>query len=179
MKDGKLFGKINIIDLLVLLLAAAAVVAVALKLTGRLGPARTQTGTGIVYTVQVQSIEPIVADSIREYLDAAKTAGKPGDQLMANGELLDAYITDMEVTPHKEETSLTLSNGYAALTAANADKVDIVFTVEGNVANNTKTELGTQEVRIGKSHIVKTTHFELTYGVILTCQWANGTSADY
>lgn len=39
MKDGKLFGKINIIDLLVAIIVVAAVGAVALKMSGRLGPA--------------------------------------------------------------------------------------------------------------------------------------------
>lgn len=179
MKDGKLFGKINVIDLLVILLALAAVVAVALKLTGHLGPAKTTVGTAITYTVKAENIEPVAADAIRGYLDAAKAAGKAGDQLMANGELLQAFITDMVVTPHEQEVQLTVSNGYTTLTAENADRVDIVFTVEGYTADNTKTEVGTQEVRIGKGHIIKTTHFELPYGVILTCEWANGTSADY
>ena len=36
MKDGKVFGKINLIDLLVLIVAMATIVMVALKMTGSL-----------------------------------------------------------------------------------------------------------------------------------------------
>ena len=32
-------------------------------------------------------------------------------------------------------------------------------------------KVGTQEVRVGKGHILKTTHFEFNYGVIQTCEW--------
>ncbi len=31
---------------------------------------------------------------------------------------------------------------------------------------------------MGKTHIVKTTHFELNNGVVLSCEWENGTAAD-
>jgi len=44
MKDGKVFGKINLIDLLVILVALAAVVAVGLKMTGHLGSVVTNHG---------------------------------------------------------------------------------------------------------------------------------------
>jgi hypothetical protein len=58
------------------------------------------------------------------------------------------------------------------------DTVDLTFTIVGYVENDIKTEIGSQEVRVGKSHIVKTTHFELNNGVILTCEWAGGTGAE-
>ena len=44
-KNGKLFGKINIIDLLVLILAVGIVIAVALKMTGRMGAVVPEVGT--------------------------------------------------------------------------------------------------------------------------------------
>lgn len=179
MKDGKLFGKINIIDLLVIVIVIAALVMVVLKKTGRMGAVRVETGTDITYTVKVINVEQEVADSIQDYLDAAKAAGKPGDRLMANGELLDAWITDMKAEPHEEKAILTTSGDYITIVPVNEDKLDLTFTVQGHVSNNVKTELGTQEVRAGKNHIVKTTHFELQYGTILTCEWASGTGADY
>ena len=37
--------------------------------------------------------------------------------------------------------------------------------------NATTNEVGTQEVRIGKQHTVKTVYFELANGVTLTCEW--------
>ena len=49
--------------------------------------------------------------------------------------------------------------------------IDICFVIEANVANATTNEVGTQEVRIGKTHIVKTVHLEFNYGVIENCTW--------
>ena len=45
------------------------------------------------------------------------------------------------------------------------------------MVNAVTNEVGTQEVRIGKTHIVKTVHFELTNGTITTCEaepWTEG-----
>ena len=67
---------------------------------------------------------------------------------------------------------------HAQFLAAGGEGEDLTFTVEAYVLNNIKTELGSQEVRVGKTHIVKTTHYELNGGVILTCQWKEGTGAD-
>ena len=56
-KNGKLFGKINIIDLLVLILAVGIVIAVALKMTGRMGAVVPEVGTDITYTVRVERVD--------------------------------------------------------------------------------------------------------------------------
>ena len=178
MKDGKVFGKINIIDLLVLILALVIVAAVALKMTGRLGAAVPEVGTNITYTVRVERVDQDIYENIKAYVDAAKAAGKRGDQLMSNGACLPAYVTDVTAVPTKTLPSLAVGGDYVSISTNEDDMLDLTFTVEGYVANNTKTEMGSQEVRVGKSHIMKTTHFELTYGVIVDCRWENGTSAD-
>lgn len=179
MKDGKVFGKINIIDLLVLAAAIIIVAAVALKLTGRAGAARTETGTGIHYTTKVENVDPEVYQNIVAYIDAAKAAGQPGDQLMASGELLSGYVTGVTAAPHPNEAMVSTSIGGLSIYFGQNDLLDLIFTVEAYVANSVKTELGTQEIRVGKTHIVKTTHFELPYGTVLSCEWANGTGAGY
>ena len=177
-KKGKLFGKINIIDLLVLILAVGIVIAVALKVTGRAGPAVPEVGTNITYTVRVERVDADVYENVKKFVDDAKAAGKQGDQLMSNGTRLAAYITDVTAVPTQEKTEVAVGGNYVGIVTAGKDLLDVTFTVEGYVANNTKTELGSQEVRVGKRHIVKTTHFELDNGVIISCDWAAGTSAD-
>lgn len=179
MKDGKLFGKINIIDLIVLIAAIIIVVAVGLKMTGKSGPARVDTGTTIHYTVKSENIDRDIYESIQGYIDAAKAAGKPGDQLMASGELLNGYVTSVTATPRDEETTIVTNNESLTYSTGYKNRVDLVFEVEAYVANNIKTELGTQEVRAGKSHILKTTHFELAYASILNVVWEGGTGAGY
>ena len=178
MKDGKLFGKINIIDLLVLILAVAIVVAVGLKMTGRLGAAVPEVGTNITYTVRVERVDTEVYENIKSFIDDAKAQGKTGDQLMSNGARLAAYVTAVEAVPAQEKTEMAVGDNYVGIVTAGKDLLDLTFTVEGYVSNNTKTELGSQEVRVGKRHIVKTTHFELENGTILSCEWVGGTSAD-
>lgn len=178
MKDGKVFGKINIIDLLVLILAVVIVVAVALKMTGRLGAAVVETPSDITYTVRVKGVEKEVFDEVLVFIDRAKNEkGKPGDQLMSNGALLDAFITEATAVPHEAKAVISSMDGDVIIPVME-DTLDVTFTVKGTVANNIKTELGSQEVRVGKTHIVKTTHFELNGGIILTCEWASGTGAD-
>ncbi len=179
MKNGKVFGKINIIDLLVILVVIVAAVAVALKMTGRLGPARVDVGTNITFTMKAENIDEEVYESIKGYIAAAQAAGAPGDQFMANGELLPGYITGVTATPRPETATLSTISGNTTLTLGQAGKVDLVFEAQAYVASNIKTELGTQEIRAGKSHIIKTTHFELPYGTILTCTWEGGTGAGY
>lgn len=178
MKDGKVLGKINIIDLLVLILAVVIVVAVALKMTGRLGSVVPEVGTSITYTVRVERIDAEVYENIKNFVDDAKAQGKRGDQLMSNGARLSAWVTDVEAVPAQEKVDISVGDNYVGIVTTGKDLMDLTFTVEGDVANNTKTELGSQEVRVGKRHIVKTTHFELENGTILSCEWAGGTSAD-
>jgi len=178
-KKGKLFGKFNIIDLLVVIVLVIIAVAVVLKVTGKAGPARAEVGTNITYTVKVENVDQQVYESIAAYIEAGKLAGLPGDQLMASGELLSGYVTGVTATPRSDEAIVQTSTGGMSIQAGQKDRVDLVFDVQAYVANNVKTELGTQEVRVGKNHIVKTTHFELQYGVVQTCQWANGTGAGF
>ena len=112
MKDGKVFGKINIIDLLVLILAVVVVAAVALKMTGRLGAAVVETPSDIVYTVEVKGVEKEVYEEILAFIDRAKNEkGKPGDQLMSNGALLNAYITDAVAVPHEAKAVISSMDG--------------------------------------------------------------------
>lgn len=176
-KNGKLFGKINIIDLLVIVIAVAVVAAVALKMTGHMGAVRTEAGTNIAYTVRVEGVDREVYDNIQKYIDQAIAQQKPGDQLMSNGDLLSAYITGVTAQPHEAKATLSTMDGDVMIPLLE-DTVDLTFTIQASVSNNVKTQVGSQEVRVGKSHIVKTTHFELNNGIVLSCEWENGTGAD-
>ena len=93
-----------------------------------------------------------------------------GDQLMASGTKLNGYVTGVVAKPHDNSTTINSATG--ALTLPLADNLlDLTFTVTVHVANSATNEVGTQEVRIGKAHTLKTTHFEFANGVITDCQW--------
>lgn len=177
MKDGKLFGKINIIDLLVVLIAIFVVVMVVLKMTGHLGGGTAQTATTkVVYTARVERIRRDVYEAARAFVEDAKANGKEGDQLMANGELLNAYITDVTAEDHADVTIGAYNGGFSVVSAD--DTLDVTFTIVAYGVDTITTKVGTQEVRVGKAHIIKTTHFEFASGSVVTCDWESGTAAD-
>ena len=94
-------------------------------------------------------------------------------QLMAANELLDASVTDVTATPVEHDTYAMMWNanlGVETLTQVDAGTYNLVFTIEGTVKDNLSSELGTQEIRVGKSHIVKTATFELEGGIITSCE---------
>lgn len=167
-EKGRLFGKINIVDLLVVILVIAAVALVGLKVLGRSGalPGAEGGKAKITFTVQVNNVYPEVYENLLPYVEQ-----EGGDQLMASGNLLSGYVVDVKAVPHDAST-VSINSSLGALVLPMDDNLlDLTFTVEATVPNADTNELGTQEVRIGKSHTLKTTHFEFANGIITNCQW--------
>ena len=171
---GKLFGKLNLIDLLVILLLIVAVALIGWKVTRKDG-ASNASRTILTYTVEVEGVDQEVYEGIKAYVPGESGIG---DQLMANGEMVDAYVTNVTAAPHEGGLTMTDVNGTTMTCPVEGDDtLDLTFTIQANVVNSVTNEVGTQEVRIGKSHIVKTVHFELNNGTITTCEaepWAEG-----
>ena len=169
-EKGRLFGKINIIDLLVLLLIIAVAVAVGIKLLGGgglLADDTTQSGT-ITYTVKVPGVDPDVYDAIKGY---------KGDKLMAAGVVVaGSEIVDITSEPHTASATVNTSTGALSFPLEEG-LLDLTFTIKAHVPDVVTNEVGTQEVRIGKSHIVKTVHFELTEGIVTSCSWDSGANS--
>lgn len=160
-EKGKLFGKFNIVDIAVAILVVFAVLLVGFKFVAKDGPTGS-AGTKLTYTVMVSGVTQELYNEVAKYI--------PGDQLMASGDLLDAYVTDISATPRINYS--TNSDGVVLWSEEENGRLDVMFTIEAMVANKITSEVGTQEVRIGKSHIVKTTNFEFINGTIQTCDWA-------
>ena len=133
-EKGRLFGKVNLIDLAVVLVILVAVAAVAMKLFGNDAvEAVTSPTVGISYEVVCEDVPQSVAD----YCQA-----NVGEQLLSSGKLLDAYITGCRA----EETE---------------DGIDLYFTIEGTTSYSGHTyTMGSQEVRVGMEHLVKTSSIE-------------------
>lgn len=162
-EKGRLFGKINIIDLLVLLLIVAVAVVVGIKLLGGGGLLGNDAqGATITYTVKVSGVDPTVYDNIKGY---------KGDALMASGTVIaGSEIMDITQTPHTANATIDTQSG-ALVVPLDQDLVDVTFTIKARVPDVVTNEVGTQEVRIGKTHTVKTIHFEFANGVIMSCSW--------
>jgi hypothetical protein len=163
-EKGRFLGRINLIDLIVVV----AVILVAFILIGKLlGGKDGALGeqTKLTYTVKVSGVDPDVYESIKKLTFP--------DQLMAAGNMLNARIISVSDAPSQGQVYQVVpnaQNGGMELRAGAKDTVDLTFTIEAFVANDVKNEVGTQEIRVGKPHIVKTRQFELEDGVILSCE---------
>lgn len=164
-EKGRLFGKINIIDLLVILLVIVIAVVLGMKLTGHGGfLSNSKQGGTIIYTVKVSGVEPEVYNNIKSYTGES-------EPLMASGAIIEgSQIVDITSAPHTLNATITTQDG-ALVVPLDQDLLDLTFTIKAKVPDFTVNEVGTQEVRIGKVHTVKTIHFELANGTIMSCSW--------
>ena len=149
-EKGKLFGKINLIDLIVIVVLVLVVAAVGWKLAGsQITDAIANNNPTIRYEVVCPKIDP----------DACEFAvTQVGGQLMSNGDLLDGYITDCVIEPYLETVLDADGNVKQVEDPASHN---LRFTIEAKVSEVANAYgLGSQELRVGKSHIVKTVELE-------------------
>lgn len=168
-EKGKLFGKLNIIDLLAILVLVAALAFGGYKLAtrGSITGSTAAEGTSLTYTTRVNSVTP---ETYAEVLRQMELNGGR-DQLMANGSMIpNSYITAVEAVPHVNYNPDSQGNLVISEDAGASARYDLIFTIEAQASDPTTSLVGTQEVRVGKSHIVKTVHLEFT-GNIVTCDW--------
>lgn len=165
-EKGRLFGKLNIVDLLVLLVIVIAAAVLGYKfLSPNSSVAVNPKTTHVTYKVLVESVQPEVYENIQQYIPST---------LMASGEMLDGQVVAVEAAPHTTNATVSAS-GDTVMISTDKGLLDLTFTIECNVVNTITTEIGTQEVRLGKSHIVKTDKFEMSTGTIIDCQWGDET----
>lgn len=158
---GKLFGKINLVDCVVLVVILAIVIAAAFKLTGSSVSDALNTGTDAVtirYEVLCTQVNPTTCDYAVTQI---------GAQLMNSGEMIDATITDCVIEPHTD--TVEAADGTLHY-VENTTVHDLRFTIEADVQFVANAySVGTQELRVGKSHIVKTVGLEVS-GTILSME---------
>ena len=166
---GKLFGKISVIDLLVILLVIAVAEVVVVKVTSTPASGEIETsGTKLTDAGRVTEVDPAAYETVTRYV--YRSAGLK-DQLMASGDMMNGYVVDCVATPHI--TYVEQPDGTVAAVESTGDdpRLDLLFTIEVYVTDTVRNTVGTQEVRTGKKHVVKTSHFEFEEGVILSCVW--------
>ena len=138
-EKGRLFGKINLIDLLVLLLVVAVAFAVIWKLGGnKAAQAVSNNQCTVSYTVVCEDVHADIG---------AYAESQIGAQLVNNTKLIDASISACE----REESLITEGHETLYLTVTGT------ATFSENVY-----KVGSQEVRVGYEYILKTSEFELT-----------------
>lgn len=151
----KLFGKggkLNIIDIIIILVLVAAIVLVAVKVlrkepeTPGMNDAVSEN-PNLRFTVVCEQMQESLADNIIAALEGGdvtigSTTTSPC-RIFNNSKLYDASIVAWEKMPAKDDT------------------VDLRLTVEGVVSESTGAyTLGVQDVRVGISYTVKTVAIE-------------------
>lgn len=179
-EKGKLFGKINIIDLLVILLVVAVAAVAAVRLLPKAqepapSDAETET-TPITYQLRLTGVDPLTYESVRAFVDPE--AGKK-DQLFSSdsgNKFLDAYVVDCVATPHVEYVKTDDGQIKRVESSGEDKRLDLLFTVEANVTSTITNKVGRQQVRTGISQVLKTTHFEFSC-VVVAVQWPEENNA--
>jgi len=153
--------RINIVDIIIIFVILAVAAFFGLKFFG--GMEKTIDNPGqITFTVLVEAVPVESYENIKDTLPS---------KTIANGSYIDCEIKSVTAEPctvNKIEKS-NGSNPYVVTEIApSGEFVNLTFTITATVnLDSILTEVGTQEVRVGRSHIVKTKQFEFT-GTILT-----------
>ena len=153
-ENGKLFKKFNLVDAIVALLLVIIVIAIGYKVISGVITAKQERAAEemtenyensphLVYQVVCTEVPRKVAESFADQMKRPMVER----QLMSMGNALEGYITDCTFTPEDEEDEASLCT--------------VLFTIEVvPVEEDGIYSIGTQELRIGKPHIVKTYYIE-------------------
>lgn len=151
--------KLNVIDVIALVLVLAVGIFVGSKLVGN------STGTTVApemmsvsYVVKAEGVDEGIYESVQKYIPSS---------LMASGTLYNGEIVAVTQEPY-----LVLSaNGDWV---EDPDHVNLFFSVEATIAKQgvLTTEIASQEVRIGRNtHILKTEYIEIPGCIIVDVTW--------
>lgn len=144
-EKGKLFGLVNPIDLLVVLLILALAGGVVYKT--KFSTAGTAAKT-VYATIRIPLVIPDVA-------------GKPrvGDKIVSGQSYSDVVITNVKVVPSQVVTSRADGQRFLATDPWNKD---LYVTVKGKTGiPDAEINMGGQEIRAGKDFYVKSLTYEL------------------
>lgn len=175
-EKGRLFGKINLLDLLVLLVAVAALVVLVVQLVGSSAddpaavatptPTPTPTPVGetslIEYQVQCNYMDPVEFAEIKKHFEN-------GDSKLVNADGSEIKGTEiLELSSKPYVISVTDDDGTIHL-EEDPYYVNAVFTLRSVTNNAESHNFFGQEVRIGRSILIKTQFFEI-YGLVVDCE---------
>ena len=155
-ENGKLFKKVNLVDAIVALLLVIVILAVGYRAVSAGIAAKHERDAAsaanayenaphLKYQVVCPDIPREVAEAFEEQMELPLA----DRQLMSMGKALEGYITECTIAPTDEEDESAPYTVYFTIEAVPAEDEGIY-------------SVGSQEVRVGKAHIVKTYLIETT-----------------
>lgn len=141
---GKLFGLVNIVDLLIILAALLLLGGAAYKLKGMGGK---ETARTVRVTVIATSIRPEMLAGV-----------EVGDKMVSGSSYTNAVITDVDIRP---AYLITTDSAGRRVEATDPFLKDLIVTIEGKtVISGATINLGGQEIRRGKDYYIKSLDYE-------------------
>jgi len=150
-EKGKLFGIINVVDLIVIVAVIAVVGAIAWQLLG--DDVSDAVNPDVELTAHVA-----IAGANTNLMEEVERQDLVGEKLIANGAYTDAYISDVWFEDYT--MSVEAADG-SIVRATDPEEQTIWFEIKTTVGKGTLTpSVGSQEVRVGRTYTVKTRTFE-------------------
>ena len=162
-QNAKRIGKFNIIDIIAVILIVAVAAFGAWKLLGNSGGTGADGENGMVkvtYVVRCEGVPAELYENCQAHL--------PSD-LMASGALVGGQIESVEMEPY-------YVLGPDGQWVEDPEHVTLYFTAttETPAGEVMTTQVGDQEVRIGKTdYILKSEYIEFSGGTIVDVTWEN------
>ncbi len=155
-EKGKLFGIINVVDLIVLLVIVLGIAGVAVKLLG------TQATDVVAQKVDCYAEVVVVGAAPRLY-DEVFRQDLVGERMVASNVFLDSTVEAVWLEDYVVQVQT--ADG-PIVDSKDPTKKNIAFVLKFQVAPDSSTfKIGSQEVRAGRTLIIKTQAFE-TNGII-------------
>lgn len=150
-KEGKLFGIINIVDLMVLILVIALTAGIGYKL---FAPKVREVASPTVTMTTICRIRG--ATSFMQ--DELNRNDQTGKKLVSGNDYVDATIESITMEDYIVQS---ITDEGIIVDSLDPTKKDVIVTIKSKVAKDTPTpKIGNQEVRAGRTLILKTNDFE-------------------
>lgn len=155
-EKGKLLGIINPVDLVILVAVVAVIGAIGMQLFG-------QKITDAVAPQVELTAEMVIVGTPPRLVDEIFRQDLVGQRLIAGNEYMNATIVDVW---EEDYVMQAIRSDGVIVDATDPSKKDIVVKISTTVPKGTPSpKIGSQEVRAGRTYIIKTQTFE-SYGTI-------------
>ncbi len=150
-EKGKLFGVINVIDLVILLCIALVAVAAVYKFAAPAASDVIAPKSDMTVTMRVRGA--------MDYLEEEVLKLQAGERLIMGSDYVDAEVISVESVPY---LSAATSDEGKFITAEDPQKSDLLIKIHSKQSKNDAIlKIGNQEIRIGRGFIFKTQTIEV------------------
>ena len=156
--------RLNIVDIVVIVVILAAAVFFGWKLTHRGGDAGAQSRPGTIrFVIEVDGLRKDMYDFTAAQLPCQMAASGA----LVDGHILESWANPVELVSIKAKSPVNASEEVTVLPEEGVEYVNAYFICECGIdLNNLLNITGTQEIRLGRSYYLKSVDFEYSGTII-------------